>query len=122
MIKEGDIVKVTGKTVCEGIEKECIPIGTICRVIDTRNSELEGSLVEVVPYNDNPKLGYWYLESDVKSISLHESKSVVNVEKLINTFTNMANRGSLLARGGVSQQDLLIQIVGTIVHVASENM
>ena len=32
----------------------------------------------------------------------------------------MANRESLLARGGISQQNLLIQITGTIVHVAME--
>lgn len=45
-------------------------------------------------------------------------KAEVNVEKLIETFENMANRETLLARGGVSQQDLLMQIIGTIVHVA----
>ena len=45
-------------------------------------------------------------------------KTEVNVEKLIETFENMANRETLLARGGVSQQDLLMQIIGTIVHVA----
>ena len=44
----------------------------------------------------------------------------VNVNKLIDAFTDMANRKSLLARGGVSQQDLLMQIIGTIVHVAME--
>lgn len=47
-------------------------------------------------------------------------KNTVNVNKLIDTFTDMANRESLLARGGVSQQDLLIQIIGTIVHLAME--
>ena len=45
-------------------------------------------------------------------------KAEVKVEKLIKTFENMANRETLLARGGVSQQDLLMQIIGTIVHVA----
>ena len=48
-------------------------------------------------------------------------KKEVSVEKLIRTFEDMANRESLLARGGISQQDLLIQITGTIVHVAMEN-
>ena len=43
---------------------------------------------------------------------------MVSVNKLIDTFTGMANRESLLARGGISQQDLLLQIIGTIVHVA----
>jgi len=44
----------------------------------------------------------------------------INVEKLINTFEDMANRGSLLARDDVSQEDLLIQIIGTIVKVAMD--
>ncbi len=44
----------------------------------------------------------------------------INVKKLIETFTDMANREGLLARGGVSQEDLLIQIIGTIVKVAME--
>ena len=43
---------------------------------------------------------------------------MVSVNKLIDIFTDMANRESLLARGGISQQDLLLQIIGTIVHVA----
>lgn len=41
----------------------------------------------------------------------------VNVNELINKFSDMANRGSLLAKGGISQQDLLMQIIGTIVVV-----
>lgn len=49
-----------------------------------------------------------------------EIKNEINVNKLIETFTDMANRESLLARGGISQKDLLIQIVGTIVKVAME--
>lgn len=49
-----------------------------------------------------------------------KTKEEVDVNRLIETFTDMANRGTLLARGGVSQQDLLIQIIGTIVHVATE--
>ena len=48
-------------------------------------------------------------------------KEEVNVKKLIKTFEDMANRESLLARGGISQQDLLMQITGTIVHVAMED-
>lgn len=48
-------------------------------------------------------------------------KAEVNVVKLIKTFEDMANRESLLARGGISQQDLLMQITGTIVHVAMED-
>ena len=48
-------------------------------------------------------------------------KKEVNVEKLIKTFEDMANRESLLVGGSISQQDLLIQITGTIVRVAMEN-
>lgn len=48
-------------------------------------------------------------------------RTEVNVEKLINTFRNMANRGTLLARGDVSQEDLLIQIMGAIVKVATDS-
>lgn len=47
-------------------------------------------------------------------------KEEVNVNRLIETFTDMANRGNLLASGNVSHQDLLSQIIGTIIHVAME--
>lgn len=46
-------------------------------------------------------------------------KEEVNVNKLIEKFTDMANRGTLLT-GEVSQEDLLIQIIGIIVKVAME--
>lgn len=49
-----------------------------------------------------------------------ELKKEVNVEKLIKRFEGMAERESLLARGSVSQQDLLMQIIGTIVVEAME--
>ena len=42
----------------------------------------------------------------------------VNAQKLIKKFEDMANRGTLLARGNITQEDLLIQIVGTIVAEA----
>lgn len=44
----------------------------------------------------------------------------VNINDLIEKFTDMANRESLLAKGGVTQQDLLMQIIGTITVVAME--
>lgn len=44
----------------------------------------------------------------------------VNVENLIKTFEDMANRGTLLTGNNVSQQDLLMQIIGTIVKVSRE--
>ena len=47
-------------------------------------------------------------------------KEEINVKQLIEEFRNMAKRESLLARGGISQEDLLIQIEGTIIKVAME--
>lgn len=47
-------------------------------------------------------------------------KEEIKVTDLIARFEDMAERESLLARGGVSQQDLLTQIKGTIVSVAME--
>lgn len=47
-------------------------------------------------------------------------KEEIKVEELIETFRDMARRGTLLARGGVTQEDLLTQIEGTIVKVAME--
>lgn len=41
----------------------------------------------------------------------------INVNELIDKFTDMANRG----RGGVSQQDLLMQITGAVIVVAMED-
>lgn len=40
-------------------------------------------------------------------------KTEINVEKLIERFRDMKNRGTLLT-GNVTQEDLFIQIVGTI--------
>ena len=49
-------------------------------------------------------------------------KEKIYVEKLINRFEDMAEKGTLLAGANVTQEDLLIQIVGTIVVEAmSEN-
>ena len=56
-------------------------------------------------------------EVDIMEVKM---KKEVNVNKLIETFSDMAKRETLLARGGVSQDDLLVQIVGTIVKVAME--
>lgn len=43
----------------------------------------------------------------------------INANQLIAEFSDMANRGSLLT-GDITQEDLLIQIIGTIVKVAME--
>lgn len=47
-------------------------------------------------------------------------KEEVNVNKLIETFSDMAKKESLLT-GDVSQEDLLMQIIGTIAKVAMED-
>lgn len=47
-------------------------------------------------------------------------KEEIKVKELIDTFRDMAKRGTLLARGGVTQEDLFIQIEGMIVKVAME--
>ena len=46
-------------------------------------------------------------------------KDIISTEALINKFTDMANRETLLIGSKVTQQDLLMQIIGTI-HVVSE--
>lgn len=45
-------------------------------------------------------------------------KEEIKVKELIDIFRDMAYRGTLLARGDVTQEDLLIQIEGTIIEVA----
>lgn len=49
-----------------------------------------------------------------------ESKTMISAEKLINRFEDMANRGTLLCGKNVTQEDLLIQIIGTIVKVSMD--
>ena len=50
-----------------------------------------------------------------------ESETMISAEKLINKFEDMANRGTLLCGKNVTQEDLLIQIVGTIVKVSMDS-
>lgn len=50
-----------------------------------------------------------------------ESETMISAEKLINRFEDMANRGTLLCGKNVTQEDLLIQIVGTIVKVSMDS-
>lgn len=69
MIKLGDTVKIIGTTVCGGVEKECIPIGTVCRVVGVENRKKEGLIVGVIPKKELPYSGYgeyWYLARDVE--------------------------------------------------------
>lgn len=42
-------------------------------------------------------------------------KETIDAQKLIERFEDMAKRETLLARGNISQQDLLIQIIGTVI-------
>ena len=58
------------------------------------------------------------IEVDIMEVKMKEE---VNVNELIEIFSDMAKRETLLARGGVSQNDLLVQIIGTIVKVAMED-
>lgn len=51
----------------------------------------------------------------------NDYKEYINVKKLLKKVDAMAKRGTLLARGGVIQEDLAMQIKGLIVHVASED-
>ena len=50
-----------------------------------------------------------------------ENENLISVDKLISTFTDMANRGTLLCGKNVTQEDLLIQIIGTIVKVSMDS-
>ena len=47
-------------------------------------------------------------------------KKEINVETLIESFEDMAKRGTLLIGDKITQEDLLMQIIGTIVKVARE--
>lgn len=68
MLNIGDNVKVNGTTMCGGVEKECIPVGTVCRVVGRYKDE-NGLTVGIIPVNELPYKGegeYWYLERDVE--------------------------------------------------------
>ena len=51
----------------------------------------------------------------------NENETMISAEKLINRFEDMANRGTLLCGRNVTQEDLLIQIIGTIVKVSMDS-
>lgn len=50
-----------------------------------------------------------------------EKENMVSADKLIETFTDMVNRGTLLCGKNITQEDLLIQIIGTIVKVSMDS-
>lgn len=54
-------------------------------------------------------------------IEVAESQNMISADKLIDTFTDMANRGTLLCGKNITQEDLLIQIIGTIVKVSMDS-
>lgn len=126
MLNRGDIVKVISTTEWFGEPKEFIPIGSVCRIVNIDDSPSCGVAYCLVPCNASTGYeGYWYLESEVEEGHLEWVKGkiskedkYVSVVDLVRTFEDMANRGSLLAGSDVSQQDLLIQIKGAILHVA----
>ena len=116
MLKVGDTVKVIAATeytsYCDGRKKEYIPIGTICKVVET-DIEDDGSQSCAVDRGDG--YAYWYKENELEK---GRSETMISAEKLINRFEDMANRGTLLCGINVTQEDLLIQIIGTIVKVS----
>lgn len=67
MLKVGDTVKVISKTMCNGEEKEFIPIGTICKVTEICKEDHNSPY-----YGITPKDGYtfYYLESELEKGNL----------------------------------------------------
>lgn len=119
MLKVGDTVKVIAATedgsYCDGRKKEYIPIGTICKVVKT-DIEDDGSQSCAVDRGDGH--AYWYKENELEK---GPSETMISAEKLINRFEDMANRGTLLCGRNVTQEDLLMQIIGTIVKVSMDS-
>ena len=60
-------------------------------------------------------------ESSIQTEKKSNTKMSNEFEQLISTFEDMANRGTLLTGSNVSQEDLLSQIIGTIVKVSRNN-
>lgn len=54
-------------------------------------------------------------------MEMAESQNMISADKLIDVFTDMANRGTLLCGKNITQEDLLIQIIGTIVKVSMDS-
>lgn len=92
----------------------------------TAMADTDFMLPFIVPYSDESRVDGTYfeiLELNGQPVAVDNNikiKEEVNVKKLIEKFTDMADRGSLLT-GDVSQEDLLVQIIGTIVRVAIED-
>lgn len=54
-------------------------------------------------------------------ITKHELNDAISKGKLVECFRDMAKRGTLLTGSGVTQDDILKQIVGAIMKVDMEN-
>ena len=84
---------------------------------DAYIENINSTLSELKEMKNNGKIIQWNvclsLERKVKTM-----KEYVNVKELLEEVDAMAKRGTLLARGGVTQEDLAMQIIGLIVHVA----
>ena len=65
MLKVGDTVKVISKTMCNGEEREFIPIGTICKV--TEICEDDSPYYGITPEDGYP---FYYLESELEKGNL----------------------------------------------------
>ena len=61
------------------------------------------------------------MDKDEKSATIATFKEEIKVQDLIDEFEAMAKRGTLLTGSGVTQQDILIQILGVITVVAMKN-
>lgn len=55
-----------------------------------------------------------------EAVKASDEETMISAEKLINRFEDMANRGTLLCGKNITQEDLLIQIIGTIVKVSMD--
>lgn len=103
MIKTGDLVKVTGKTLAgDGTEKELIPIGTICKVLEAYTDEKGRAVVEIAPHDYNWNKGYHYLEKDVEKGRLewipdndNENTSPCSECRVVQTVDEYANNPEL---------------------------
>lgn len=56
-----------------------------------------------------------------KMTKISENENMISADKLIETFTDMAKRGTLLCGNNITQEDLLIQIIGTIAKVLMDS-
>ena len=59
----------------------------------------------------------WMCETE----EITEGENMISADKLIDIFKDMANRGTLLCSKNITQEDLLIQIIGTIVKVSMDS-